>query len=697
MIRNRLKTKQNSEHVLDLKIDEIKKLKSLLNDNNFSQAIKLIGEESKDEESRTLEIQRCLWNEIDIEDLYPMEPTLLLSYILYRKGVFHEVDFKVMLNKFQQVDKVDPTHILQICYLEADFDDLHDFDTWVKFYQTKIPWLGSFWINPQELIEFAELAGLVAISDEFRGMANRIASLVNRPEYETEILETFTHAESKYSLPWFPSKYRKSVVDKIVKTQVNNLNMDQSYKELQLEFEKNEFLSDLPISFPVLEERISSLEAHTIDNDSIANVPQELLQDWLPKFAYTKPETRPKIKIMFLGGQHIGHSGILMKINNGLILFDFGLSVVNSATARWHPILEKLDAIFVSHAHLDHSGGIPQLIQDSNTPIFGTMNTKIMCEMLWNDTSNLLNSNYSNLENPLNNNLRQFGSTKNIQNASRNFITIGTKKEISILPGVSVKAHDASHLFGSVGYEIIIGNKRILYTGDFNADGTKIFKGAQLPTDADLTIFDGTYFGRSYNNFPPEPDLREMTEQYDRLLIPAFSMGRSQEIFYHIKKLGIAKDWKIYMTGMGGSLTRKIKIPTTKATKPQLTVTPTVENEAFVEKTIVISGQGMLQAGTSRRLLDYTAHDDNTAVLFTGYQAPNTLGYHLANQHPQLVSKYKQKFERISMSGHTTSKTLDKFLSSLGGKELIVHTPIEALPEIEKRGIGRVTPEGLTL
>ncbi|MDH5404309.1 MAG: hypothetical protein OEY49_17550, partial [Candidatus Heimdallarchaeota archaeon] len=101
----------------------------------------------------------------------------------------------------------------------------------------------------------------------------------------------------------------------------------------------------------------------------------------------------------------------------------------------------------------------------------------------------------------------------------------------------------------------------------------------------------------------------------------------------------------------------------------------TVNEDEFTENTIVIGGQGMLQAGTSRSLFEYTQNDDSTGVVLCGYQAPNTMGYHLLNNNNYLKSKYNQQLFRVKASGHTDTLNLNKYLDRINGKKIIVHSP----------------------
>ena len=138
---------------------------------------------------------------------------------------------------------------------------------------------------------------------------------------------------------------------------------------------------------------------------------------------------------------------------------------------------------------------------------------------------------------------KQLSNPSNIANALENFNEIDLKLPIKILPKVEVKAYNAAHLYGSVGYEINIDGKRILYTGDFNLDNMQKLNNQLFPADVDAMIFDGTYWGRPTNQPEPEIPLTEILANSKRIIIPAFSMGRSQEMLFKLNQLGADKNW----------------------------------------------------------------------------------------------------------------------------------------------------------
>jgi len=658
-------------------IDELQKLnQNETTTNLLSELIESIIENDIIENTElVLTMRKYLWNEINSIDDDIISELLLGTIICWQKKVITEVDFRVFWNKYISIDLLDNDNIVTLAILFHNTG--MEFEDWMEINIQLSKTLGSLIPSIEAVINtFKEISEIV-IHDKWYRINRMIQTMDQRPEYLAELLNNSTNEEIISLLEWIEWDKRQLILEYLVNSTLNEIPQHQLDAYIE-NISITGYHGDFPLSHNVLGNRIIELPTQTLDEDKVKHIPTNMMKDWLPKFVYSSPEIEEKIKIMFPGGEGIGHSSILMKTNHGLFLFDFGMSVVDTSTPTWHPLFEKLDAVFISHAHLDHSGSLPLLMGNNrNLPWFATSETQIMSEMLWYDTQRITKKNYSNTVIKNNFKLKSLTNDTNLIQTLKNFNEITIQEPISLLPNVEVTAHHAGHLFGSTGFEINISGKRILYTGDFNSNDTTLFKGANFPTDCDLTIFDGTYYGREEpvqqgTQFP------DILKKVKRVIIPAFSMGRSQEILFQLKQIGADKNWKIFVTGMGANLAKKLNLTVGSSgggKSSGVSLVKTVNEDEFTENTIVIGGQGMLQAGTSRSLFEYTQNDDSTGVVLCGYQAPNTMGYHLLNNNNYLKSKYNQQLFRVKASGHTDTLNLNKYLDRINGKKIIVHSP----------------------
>ncbi|MHA2249550.1 MAG: MBL fold metallo-hydrolase [Candidatus Kariarchaeaceae archaeon] len=643
-------------------------------------------------EEAELVIRKLLWNEISIDEIEDTSELMFRIIFYYLTGKIPLIDLQSVWHKYYTNNLISAEHLPRLIFILFDTALIETFEDWSLLVQKECLEISSLTPSFAETIEIYNNWMDKSIDPKWSALSSKIASLEKRPEYFQEILTHTDEQDLVSIMPWMHLPIRQQITEYLVEVEIDKLDKKMSYKQLMEHLnQEGSITKGMPVSYQVLKSKIAELPAQPMDMSVIEKIPQKYVQDWAPKYVYSQPEIAQKIGIYFPGGKGIGHSAILIKANDGMILLDFGLSVVNSTIPRWFPLLEKVDAVLLTHAHLDHSGSIPLLFsKESKLPWFGQKETKLMTEMLWNDTSNIIRRNVD--ENTIKHDpvLTGLSSSSSIQAALNNFHEIKVGESMSILPKVSVTPHNAAHLFGSVGYELDIDGKRILYTGDFNMDGTISFKGAKFPKDSDTTIFDGTYYGRYDEDKDPQTELKHILENSKRIIIPAFSMGRSQEILFRLKQLGAEKQWKIHLTGMGGRLTQRMNLTVGASgggKSSGISISKTLEPEDFVEKSIVIAGQGMLQVGTSRNLFDYSMDDPDTSVILCGYQAPNTMGYHLLQKHPYLQKRYQQQITRIKLSGHTKGKTLDSFIDSLDKQKIMVHSPTGAYESIQRLDI----------
>ena len=165
------------------------------------------------------------------------------------------------------------------------------------------------------------------------------------------------------------------------------------------------------------------------------------------------------------------------------------------------------------------------------------------------------------------------------------------------------------------------------------------------------------------------------------LIIPAFSVGRTQEMIKRLERLRISKNKNIKTTGLAAEVSKVMGI------KANYDIVKDISIENFEEGDIVVSGHGMLQGGIVRNLLDETKDDENTGVLLCGYQAPDTVGFALQNSLPVARNRYHQKIFSAQISGHTNSDSLNGFISQIEGKKIMVHTPDNTVLREEHKDI----------
>lgn len=630
-----------------------------------------------------LSIQKVLWNEQDINDLPWKDSLLELILILYLTKNIPFIHVLSILSKMRAYNLFKADYIPYFSYLNLDKEQKDmQFVDWLKIVKSDAENLGSDYPDLKDCIKIYQELFSGEVPDNWIQISSTIDSIYERKEFAQEIIDSSSVEELEDIMNWIKWSKRKEITKKIIDLRLEKIKDFSDVNKLDKALNANS-LSNFPLSYAVLDQTIQKLPMTAVTDKTFDNVPQQFISKWAPKFVYsiTEPESRPNIQILFPGGKNIGHSGIVVKTRKGAVLLDFGMSVVNNSLPKWLPILDYVDAVLLSHAHGDHSGGLPLLMRKNpELPIIAKSETKKLLNSLLHNNSSILSRNYPKSVVKVDPVLKHLINRKNVNTALDNIYEIKPKESITLFPDFEVKTWDASHLFGSVGFEINIAGKRLMYTGDFNADGTSIFPGANFPTDVDTFIFDGTYYGRETLT-TPFPTLKTVLKNSKRVLIPAFSLGRSQEILYQLKKMQAHKRWKIIMTGMGGKIATDLNMASGMG-KPTETsglhIIPRLENEEdFIEGTIVIAGQGMLQNGTSRDLLDYTANDEETGVVFCGYQAPYSLGYDLINKHPYLTSKYKQKLYRVKMSGHTSPETLNSILDKTNGQKIVVHAPAD--------------------
>lgn len=417
------------------------------------------------------------------------------------------------------------------------------------------------------------------------------------------------------------------------------------------------------------------------------------------------------ITIAFLGASmEVGRSAILVDTTESKILLDCGLKP--SQYEEEFPLLEQidvdsLDAVVISHAHMDHVGCLPYLYKYGyKGPVYMTDPTKYLTYILLTD--------YVELK-------EREGrippyTEGDIESLMYRIITLDYEEVTDIAPDVKLTLYDAGHEIGSALVHLHIGNGRynILYTGDFKFGRTNLLnKAVNKFRRVEMLIMESTYGGRD-DVQPPRIEaentlvkvISETVENRGKVLIPAFSTGRAQEILYILNKKineGSLKGVPIYVDGMivetlnvylmyPHFLNREVAEEIYEGINPFASSgsIEVIERAKRVEDRInqiaritqderpgvIIAPHGMLNGGP---ILDYFVHlapDPANKLVFVSYQAENTLGRRILNGERDFVvrsismgeTKVSMRMGVVSIpgfSGHSDRRELMKYVETL--------------------------------
>jgi len=386
------------------------------------------------------------------------------------------------------------------------------------------------------------------------------------------------------------------------------------------------------------------------------------------------------LKLRFLGGvREVGRSALAVFSGGSTILLDYGVQINREPEFPLHIPPRDVDAIFLSHAHLDHSGGIPLFHIRYRIPVYATELTFELSRILINDFIKL--SGYylpyepADLEAMLNNAVTvNFGETVNVK-------------------GFKVSFLDAGHIPGSLQILVEAGGKKLLYTGDVNVNETKLLKGADLDYgELSAVVVEATYAGETH------PDRRKLEEAFvDRVrevverggtaLIPAFSVGRSQEILCILEAYGF--EHPVYMDGLALEVNevmlrhpmyfRDYHLLKRALEKARWITTWRERKQAVKRPCAIVSPAGMLKGGAAAYYVEKVAKESRNAIFLVSFQVPGTPGRMLLEERRVLVNckpkPVQAEVEFFHFSSHTDGEGLKRLLRSVEGnpKVFIVH------------------------
>ena len=371
-------------------------------------------------------------------------------------------------------------------------------------------------------------------------------------------------------------------------------------------------------------------------------------------------------------GLEVGRSAIGVSVPGTRLLLDCGLKLVPDGEE--HPlgldeISGQLDAVLVSHAHLDHVGYLPDLVASGyHNPIYMTGQTAQLTRVLLEDSAKV----------------RQIlGHHSPDPGPAIDLIQhVRLEEEVRLPGGTTFSAHQAGHIPGAAGLLVRGGGRSIFYTGDICQRKLHTIPAAELPQGpVDGLILESTYGGIS--DALPTIETRDnlfmemigtALERRGTVLIPSFAVGRSQEVMLtlHEHKEELLQHGNVRVVPCGGMLFAATKAYDKEAKRPigldakegplspiHLPKNRRIEKVASGEfPTIVVATAGMLTGGSSPRYLRHLAGDSRNLILIVGYQAEGTPGRELLDGSRRIMIdghqvEIKAEVGFVSFSSHT--------------------------------------------
>lgn len=375
--------------------------------------------------------------------------------------------------------------------------------------------------------------------------------------------------------------------------------------------------------------------------------------------------------LTFLGGTgQVTGSCYLLETGTHKILLDCGLfqgsktvEAQNSEAFAFNPA--KIDAVILSHAHLDHCGRLPKLVKEGfQGPVFLTEASFPLLELMLKDSVHLLlkdveweNRRRERAGKKL---LEPLYTQEDVEQLLSLRQAFAYQTPTEIFPGVTLSFHDAGHIIGSAVVQLKLqtakGKRTLIFSGDLGNPTAPLLRDPEVLTHADVILMESTYGDRDHK--PLADTLNELKDALHaaaanngNVIIPAFAVGRTQDLIYWLGKLwrnGELPQQHVFLDSPMAISASKIYARFAnlfnlddpeftqvapqgwQAWLPNLIYSETAEESMAINRisggAVVIAGSGMCNGGRIRHHLKYNLWRHNAHIVITGYQAEGTLG-----------------------------------------------------------------------
>ncbi|MCB0101677.1 MAG: MBL fold metallo-hydrolase [Anaerolineales bacterium] len=421
------------------------------------------------------------------------------------------------------------------------------------------------------------------------------------------------------------------------------------------------------------------------------------------------------MRINFHGAAHtVTGSQHLLEINGKKLLLDCGLyqgrraeSYERNLNFKFDP--RTVDAVILSHAHIDHSGNLPNLVKHGfERPIYATGATKDIASTMLADSGRIQESDaeFVNKKRARHGQppVEPIYTEQDAERVGKMFASRGYEEAFEPIPGVVARFYEAGHILGSASVSLEIEEKgkkiHLWFSGDIGRYKLPLLRDPILPSHADYMIMESTYGDKSHSDpelaFTEFRDVVKRTvERGGKVIVPAFAVGRTQEIVYNLNEMMYNGDVPRVPVYVDSPLAVKAsdifknhlecfddetREFVRESRHPALDfnmlhyIRSVDESKALNERTdpmVIISASGMAETGRIVHHIRNNVENPRNTICIVSWQAPHTLGRRLADREPEVRifgETYKRKCEVATiggLSGHAGQDLLVKYATNV--------------------------------
>lgn len=442
-------------------------------------------------------------------------------------------------------------------------------------------------------------------------------------------------------------------------------------------------------------------------------------------------------KLTFLGAaRNVTGSCYLLERQDTRVLIDCGMYQERKHQGRnWQPFPfdpKSLDAVFLTHAHLDHCGLLPRLVQNEfDQPIYCTAATAEITRIMLLDAGKLQEEDAFFKQRRHQKEKRKgkypempLYTQEDAEAVFPLFSPVKYDQSVSLSQGIEASFHDAGHVLGSSMVKLKIkqnGQTRtIIFSGDIGRWDKPMLEDPTLFDEADYVVMESTYGDRQLERVDDTANefaeiISDTAQKGGNIIIPSFALERSQEIMYYLNQfrlekripplpvfvdspmaISITEVFDNYPHLFDGEMKKLLSQNHSPFDFPQLKLTKTTEESKALNRltgsNIIIAGSGMCTGGRIKHHLVNNITREESTILFVGYQAHGTLGRHIVNgaKSVRILGQYYPIRARIAQvhgfSAHADQDELIKWLSSLSQpprRVFITHGELDASKNLE--------------